>query len=333
MNDRPERRDLAGILRAAMAGALDWRLLALFAGTALWTSVIATLPAWRVMASAFDDSPRAQEIAGAFDLLAVQDMGMDLVRSGAPVTGGFALATLFSVLSWPFLAAMAMGAASRGERSRTFAEVLEWGIAYFVRMLRIGLVAIVPFALVGVASAGVFRGARQVARRAIVESQASLGWRIATLAVLAIFVLVHATIEAGRAAYGADDELRSGWSAWLRGVKLVGREPRRAMGAYLGATLASYAVALPLLVLRLRISGPSGVALVAGFIVTQLAVASLGWGRATRLIALTAIARARSAANVSPSASSEDAHDGGYTVPSGSMFRDLGRRKPVARRG
>ena len=332
MNDRSERRGLAAILRAAMSGALDWRLLALFAGTALWTSMIATFPAWRVMASVFDDSPRAQEIAGAFDLLAMQDMGMALARSAAPVTGGIGLATLFALLSWPFLAAMAIGAARR-DRPRTFAEVLEGGIAYYVRMLRIGLVAIVPLALVGGVSAGVFRGARQFGRRAVFESQATLGWRVATLVVLAIFVLIHATIEAGRAAYGVDDDLRSGWSAWLRGVKLIGREPRRAIGAYLGATLASYAIAVPLLVLRLRISGPSGVALVAGFILTQLAVASLGWGRASRLFALTAIARSHAAAAVAPSASEDDARHGGYTVPSGSMFRELEPRKPVARRG
>jgi hypothetical protein len=284
------------------------------------------------MASVFDESPRAQEFAATFDALAMQDLGMALVRSGAPVTGGFALGTLFAAVSWPFLAAMAMGAA-RGERPRTFAELLEGGIAYYVRMLRIGLVAIVPLAIIGAVSGGAFRGARHLARRAILESEATLGWRIATVVALLVFVLIHATIEAGRAQYGADDELRSGWSAWLRGVRLAGRDPLGTMGAYLGSTLASYAVAVPLLILRLRISGPSGAALVVGFVLTQLAVAALGWGRATRLFALTAMARSHAVKAAAPSAPSEDAREEGYTAASGSMFRELGPRKPVARRG
>jgi hypothetical protein len=330
MNDRARR--FAAVLRAAMRRALEWRLLALFSGTVLWTTLVATFPAWRVLASVLDDSPRAKEIASSFDLLAFEDMGMAMVRSGAPVTGGAALATLLGVFSWPFLAAMAMGQAG-GPRPRTFAEVLEGGIAYYTRMLRIGLVSIVPFALVGAVAVAAFRGAGHFARHSILESQATLGYRAAIAATLVLFALLHATLEAGRAAFGADDQLRSGWSAWRRGVRLTIRDPLGVLGTYLGATLVSYVIAFPILVLRLRVSGPSWPALVVGFVLTQLAVASLGWGRATRLFALTALARSYLPASVIPADASDALSGDGRVVPSDSMFRELDPRKPIARRG
>ncbi len=331
MNERPRRPQLTALLRIAMGNALEWRLLTLFTGAVLWTTMVATFPAWRVLASVLDDSPRAKEIASSFDLLAFEDIGMAMIRSGAPVTGGAALAMLLGAFSWPFLAAMAVGAAG-GPRARTFAEVLEGGIAYYTRMFRIGLVAIVPYALVGAVAAATFRGARQFGRHAILESQASLGYRAAMAVTLVVFVLIHATLEAGRASFGADAALRSGWSAWWRGLALTRRDPLRVLGTHLGATLASYAIAFAILVLRLRLSGPSWPALAIGFILTQLAVASLGWGRAVRLFGLTALARSYWPATVSP-ANTADAVADDERVPSDSMFRDLGPRKPVARRG
>jgi hypothetical protein len=113
----------------------------------------------------------------------------------------------------------------------------------------------------------------------------------------------------------------------------MARHPAPVLGAYLGATLASYAVAIPLLILRLRISGPSAAELLIGFFLTQVAVASLGWGRASRLFALTALWQSYAPARGIPADASEPVPDDGHAVPGGSMFRDLGPRKPIARRG
>jgi hypothetical protein len=319
MNDRSRPPLVTAIVRGATGAAREWRLLTLFTITVLLTTLVATFPAWRVLASVLDDSPRAKDIARSFDLLAVEDMGMALFRSAAPVTGATSLATLLGVFSWPFLAGMAVGAA-RGERSRSFAEVLARGITYYTRMLRIGLVAIVPLALIGGAATLAYKAARHHARHVVLESQASLGWRAAFAVTLLVFVVVHATIELGRAAFGVDDHLRSGWSAWLRGVRLTGRHPLRVLGAYLAATVASYVIAVPLLIVRLRVSGPSGAEMVIGFVLTQLAVASLGWGRAARLFALTALSRSHSPASVTP-ADAPEALPNGVHIPSGSIAR------------
>jgi hypothetical protein len=332
MNESPRRPQLTAILRSSIRGTLDWRILTLFTATVLWTTMVASFPAWRVLSSVLDHSPRAKEIASSFDLLAMQDVGVALYRSAAPVTGGLTMATLLGVFSWPFLAGMAI-AAARWQRPRTFTEVLDGAIVYYTRMMRIGLVSIVPFALFGVVVGVAYKGAREFGRHAILESQATLVWRITIGATLLVFIVVHATIEAGRAAFGADDRLRSGWTAWVRGVRIFVRSPLHVLGAYLGATLASYVVAVPLLVLRIRLSGPSGVALATGLVMTQLAVATLGWGRAARLFALTALARSYAPASAIPEDAAEPALDDTRDVPGDSMFRDLGPRKPIARRG
>ena len=299
MNDRPQRQQVKAIVRFAMGRALEWRLLTLFTATVLATTAVSAFPAWRVLAGALDRSPRAEEIAQSFDLLAFADIGVAFFRSAAPVTGAMVVGTLLSAFSWPFLAGMAVGAA-RGERPSTFVGWIEGGVVYYTRMLRIGLVAIVPLAIVGGFAALAFGGARHYGKRAILESQAALGWRAAFAFTLLVFVVVHATIELGRAAFGVDDRLRSGWRAWLRGVELMGRHPLRVLGSYLGPTLASCAVAVLVLIARLRSSGPSGVELVMVFVLTQLAVATLGWGRAARLLALTALSRCHSPSNVTP---------------------------------
>jgi hypothetical protein len=316
MNDRPQRNQVTAIVREAMEDALEWRMLMLFTTTVLVTSAVAGVPAWRVFAGAFDHSPRAGEIARSFDLLAFEDVGMAFARSVAPVTGALAIATLLSALSWPFLAGIAMGAA-RGERPQTFAAVLQAGIAYYTRMLRIGLVSIAPLALFGVAAAGAFGGARYYAKRAILESQATLAWRGALAFTLLLFIVVHATIELGRAAFGVEPELRSGWRALQRGMRLMVRHPLRVLGAYLGPTLVSYVAAIPLLIARLRLSGPSAAELVIAFVVTQLVVASLGWGRAARLLALTRLARLHFQTSLTPADAPEAVGDAVHVIRSG----------------
>ena len=300
MNDRRQRYDLKAILGGGMREALEWRLLTLFTATVLYTTAVAAFPVWRVLAAELNRSPRAEEIARSFDLLVFSDLGAAFFKAAAPVTGAVAVAMLLAALSWPFVAGMAVGGAARAERPRTFVDWIEGGVVYYTRMLRIGLVAIVPLAFVGCVAALTFGGARHYASRAILESNATLGWRAAFAVTLLVFAVVHATLELGRALFGADDELRSGWRAWLRGVELTARHPLRVLGSYLAPTLASYVVVIPLLLARLRASGPSAVELVMVFVLTQLAVATLGWGRAARLFALTALARCHSPSSRTP---------------------------------
>jgi hypothetical protein len=79
--------------------------------------------------------------------------------------------------------------------------------------------------------------------------------------------------------------------AWLRGTRKALRQPLQTLLLYLVPTALSLFVAALLLVLRLHLSAASRIGFSSGALVTQLAVASIGWGHASRLFALTALLR------------------------------------------
>jgi hypothetical protein len=118
------------------------------------------------------------------------------------------------------------------------------------------------------------------AEKAVLDSSATNGARLAlVIAVLAV-LLAELTVEAARAQFAVDGTLRSALRAWARGVQLVLARPGAALGRFLVPTIVSLAVASLFGVLRVH----AGAGL--GFIVAQLAVAAIGWGRAGRILAL-----------------------------------------------
>jgi hypothetical protein len=317
------QRRVTTLLRDAMTTALDARLLTLFTAVMLAITAVAAFPVWRLLGNLLDRSPRAQALAERFDGLVFEDLGMAFARSAAPLSGAALAATLLAALSWPFLAGMAVSAA-RAQRPRTFVSWLEGGLAYYTRMLRIGLVSIVPLAVVAGIVTVVYWAARRYAHGVVLESQATAAARGALAVSLVVFAVVQTSLELGRAAFAADDQLRSGWQAWLRGLTLMSRYPLASLGSYLGATLASYAVAFFLFVIRLRASGPSAAQLVVGFVVAQLGVAALGWGRAARLVALTALSRSHLSSGMTPADASDVIPGEAQAVRPGSMVSRQG---------
>jgi hypothetical protein len=317
------QRYVTTLLRDAMTTALDARLLTLFTAVMLAITAVAAVPVWRLLGNLLDRSPHVQALAEGFDGLAFQDMGMAFARSAAPLSGATLVATLLAAFSWPFLAGMAVSAA-RAQRPRTFVSWLEGGLAYYTRMLRIGLVAIVPLAVVAGIVTVVYWAARRYAHGVVLESQATAVARGALAISLLVFIVVQTSLELGRAAFAADDQLRSGWQAWLRGLTLMGRYPLASFGSYLGATLASYAVAFFLFVVRVRVSGPSAAQLVVGFVVAQLGVAALGWGRAGRLVALTALSRSHLSSGMTPADAAEAIPGEAREVRAGSVVSRQG---------
>jgi hypothetical protein len=284
------RRRLFVDIVVAFGAALKWRLLLAWTACFLLPTALAAFPFWRVLATSLDHCPRAAELAKGFDMLAFGDMGVRLNDSSAALTG----AALASSLSWILLVPLVAGmilASARAERSLGFAALLQGGIDWYGRMFRILLVSLIPLALVGVVAALLFKAANRYAAHVTLESQADRASYAALAVTILLFVLVHATIEAGRAAFAADGELRSAWRAWLRGLRLTARRPLAVIGAYLAATIAGWLVTAGLVLVRLRVPVASGAGFWAGFGLTQVAVAAVGWGKATRLFALTAVAR------------------------------------------
>jgi len=277
---------------AAFVAALQWRLLALWTALFLVPTAMAAFPFWRVLASALDHSPRAAELAKVFDMLAFGDVAAVAYRSSAALTGAAVASSLVWILLLPLVAGMIL-ASVRADQSLGFARLLQGGVAWYGRMFRILLVSLIPLALVGFLATLLSKAATRYAEHVTLEAHADGASYGALGVTLLLFVLVHATIEAGRAELGADDELRSAWRAWLRGVRLTARRPLAVLGVYLAASVAGWFVAAALLFLRLRVAVGAEAGFWGGFFLTQLAVVAIAWGKATRLFALTALARAQ----------------------------------------
>jgi len=287
---------VAPLFGDALTGALQWRLLVVWVVGLLTPAAMLGLPLFHTIGGVFDFSPHAAEIARRFDILAIEDLGVVIGRSIGAVRGAVMASMLLTLALTPLLAGVTLAAAG-ARRPLGFVELLQGGVAWYFRMLRLLLVSLVPLGvLVGGLSAAAYAVAHKHAEKALTQTSAENGSTWALVLTLVVFVLVHATVEAARAQYLADERLRSGWRAWARGVRQLARRPLAVLALYVGPSLVGLVVAAVLLLLRIRITAASFGGFVVGLLLVQLAVAAVGWGRASRLFALAALARGGSAA-------------------------------------
>jgi hypothetical protein len=98
-------------------------------------------------------------------------------------------------------------------------------------------------------------------------------------------------VEAGRAFFVADPERRSAWGAWWSGVKLTARRPLQVLGLSLLTGLLGFLLAAVITAVRTRVPQGGAGTVAFAFVLAQLAVAAIGWGRASRLAALVEVIR------------------------------------------
>jgi hypothetical protein len=156
-------------------------------------------------------------------------------------------------------------------------------------MTRLGLLGVVPLALGAGAAAGLMNLANTRALHATTEAAALAGERWALLGGAAALFVTLLSVDAGRAVLGARPHRRSAFLAWTTGTWLMLRRPLQtglagALGLGLGVGLA-----LALTAVRTRVP-PAALPL--SVLLSALAVAAVGWGRAVRLAALTDLAAA-----------------------------------------
>jgi hypothetical protein len=271
-----------------MRKALQWRLLLTFVLLMLVPTLVVWLPLSALLGGVLDFSPRAGEIARHFDALAFEDIGVALARDGAAVGGAATLAALLALLLAPLYSGMVLTVARHDGAPLGFVALLTGGIAWYGRMFRVALVSLVPLALIGGVASLAFHLAGHRAETAILESQAAVASLLAWVVVALFGLVVHATVEAARAQLVIDESLRSGWRAWIRALKRTARQPLPVLTRYLVPTALGFAVAALLLLVRVR---TPFVLFAVAFLITQLAVAALGWARAARLIALVGVRR------------------------------------------
>lgn len=287
--NRASRNGGLGAAFSALAGALQWRLLLLWLLATLVPTLLAATPLWASLQAQFGHAAHAAAIAAAEDMpLLLEGLGkvgehMDWMP--AAMGGGVLLALLLA----PWLTGMVV-ASLRAGRRLGFVELIAGGLTEYWRMLRMMLWSILPIGLALAVGGGVAGALQAGTEDAILASEVETAGRIGMIVMAVLFVLAHATVEAGRGWLGADPALRSVVKAWWRGLKLLLRRPLATLLVYIVTLVASLLLAALFGWLRLAVDGVGPVAAVLSFLVGQAIVLAIAWGRIARLRGMAAIA-------------------------------------------
>ncbi|TCT26165.1 hypothetical protein [Thermomonas haemolytica] len=273
----------------ALAAALQWRLLLLWVAAGLACTLVAALPVWSWLGSLLDYSPQAPAIAAGHDpmpllgALTAPDAPMPLLTSLLRVSA------LLMLLLSPLLAGATLTAA-RSRSTLGFGELLRGGLAEYGPLLRLLLWSVVPLGLALGIGAAALGFNEQIHEHAILESAVNDGRNIALAIGGVLFLLAHASLEAGRGWLAADARLRSALKAWWRGLALLLRRPLAVLAAYLLPTVCSLLLALLLLAVRGHVAPAGAGGFVLAFLLGLCIAGALAWGKVARLFAMRALA-------------------------------------------
>jgi hypothetical protein len=126
---------------------------------------------------------------------------------------------------------------------------------------------------------------------AMLQSDADIARLLATLVLLLLLAIAHATLDAGRAALALDRRRRSALVAWRDGCRLLLRRPFATLGVYLAITLSGLVLAALLSLGRIHLAPVHATGFIGAFALPQLIVMVLAWMRAARLFAMVELAR------------------------------------------
>jgi hypothetical protein len=280
-------------LLGAMRAALQWRLMLWWALLLLLPTLAASLPVWQMLAANLDNSVHASALANKLDMLAIADLaGSVRERFGPAMSIGGIVAVALTLLLSPLLAGMSIHAA-RATRRPGFIDLLAGGAQEYARMFRMMVWSVIPLVIVGVLAGIAFKVAGKSAESAVLEGDADRASHMALIATAVVFVLVHATLDAGRALLANERRRRSAIVAWWGGVRLMLRRPLPLLGVYVLVTGVGLLLAALLAVARVHVPALGAGGTIGAIVLTQLAVLVLGWMRSARLFAMMALLRAR----------------------------------------
>ena len=130
---------------------------------------------------------------------------------------------------------------------------------------------------------------------AVLESSADKAAMLAALVTGLLMLLVHATLDSGRAVLALDRRRSSAVLAWCDGLGLIARRPFAVFGLYAAISLLGLALAAALAVARLNVPALGAGGFLGGLVLAQLAVLALAWMRCARLCGLMQLARSAGA--------------------------------------
>lgn len=287
--NRNSRVGIGAVFPAALA-ALQWRLMLLWLIGVLLPTAVVALPIWQFLGGQLDMSVHAAKFASQFDPVMFADLlGATRGSRGLIATStllGFAMALLLS----PLLTGFTITAIRSGRRLR-FGELIHGGVSEYGKLFRLLLLAILPLGIALALGVLVTNFAGRNADTAIVAGSLARGSNIAFALSVALLVIAHAMVEAGRAHFAADASLHSAWRATWRGMKLVLRRPLAMLGSYGLIAIVGLAVAAAFGIWRINVVPTTVGGLLAAFAITQCIALALAWMRSTRLFAYAQIIR------------------------------------------
>jgi hypothetical protein len=292
--NRTSRRGGLGAAFAALKSALQWRLLLLWIIATLLPVLLVATPLWATLQAQFGHSLYAADIAAGRNVpLLIQGL-MKVGEHLGWLGVSLGATTVLMLLLSPWLTGMVV-ASLRAGRRLGFGELVHGGLSEYWRMLRMLLWSVIPLGIAAAIGGGVIGAMAKSTEQAILASEVDSASRIGLVVAAVVFVLAHATVEAGRGWLGADSGLRSVVKAWWRGCKLLLKRPLATLLVYLVASIVGYGLALLLAWLRVRVDGIGMGAFVLSFLLGQLIVAMLAWGRIARLYGMADLATDRMA--------------------------------------
>ena len=182
-------------------------------------------------------------------------------------------------------------AAARTRETLGFGGLLRGGIGEYGPMLRMLIWSVIPLGVAVLAAVGIMGANEAAHENAVLASELETGRTIALAVGGVLWVLAHASLEAGRGWLAADGRLRSAIKAWWRGLKLLLRRPFAVLAVYLLTTVAGLLLAVLMIGLRQQFDANTGI----GFILAMLAgfgiTAALAWSRIARLFGMQSLAQ------------------------------------------
>jgi hypothetical protein len=284
------------LLRRSLVRAGQWRLLFVFWAALFVPSMIATLPILAFFERHLGHSPKAAALFARMDTATALDLLRQLSEdgSGAAIRQGIVAALLVLFVSAPFAAAAAVAAAQTDDRLRLRALLAGAGGLYG-RMVRTFLCGLIPFAVAAGLTAAVFFAANRANEKAIRETLALGRWALASAAAASLIFLAHLLVDAARAQFAAAPERRSALFALGAALRLVVRRPLRVLLIGLVGGLCAAVPSALLMLLRLRLPQRNPALVALAWLLAQLAVVAVGWGRNVRIFGLAELCRADAA--------------------------------------
>jgi hypothetical protein len=278
------------VVQAGLSAVRCWRIIIVWIGITLIPSAVVSVPAGRLLSAELDHSVHASSWARTLDVSVVGDLILNAGKSVPVLEGALVISLLLTVVFWPFLTGMVV-ASAKETRSLGFVALVQGGVREYGRMLRMLLWSVVPLGIAGAIGGWALHVVNKRADAAILASQVAREHLLAVIALTALLIAAHVTVEAGRAQFSVDIHRRSAVKAWWRGLRLVFARPVAALGSYL--LITAVGVILVALFVIARINSPQATfsGLLTSLALTELIAVAAIWMRIARLMALIQIAR------------------------------------------